>query len=37
MSRMKRIVVTVENEIGVLTDITRVLAEGGINLEDCSR
>jgi hypothetical protein len=36
MSQLKRIVVTVGNEIGVLADITRVLAEGGINLEGIS-
>ena len=33
MDRLKRIVIVAKNEVGVLADITRVLADGAINLE----
>ena len=33
MDELKRIVVTVDNEVGVIAGITSVLANGGINLE----
>ena len=33
MERLKRIVIVVRNEVGVIADITRALADGGINLE----
>ena len=33
MDRLKRIVVVANNEVGVISDITRVLADGGINVE----
>jgi hypothetical protein len=36
MSQLKRIVVTVENEIGAVAGITKALAEGGVNLEGIS-
>jgi hypothetical protein len=36
MSQLKRIVVTVENEIGAVAGITKALAEGSVNLEGIS-
>ena len=33
MDRQKRIVIVADNEVGVIAGITRVLADGGINLE----
>ena len=33
MDGLKRIVIVAKNEVGVIADITRVLADGGINLE----
>ena len=36
MNQLKRIVVTVENEIGAVAGITKALAEGGVNLEGIS-
>ena len=36
MDRQKRIVIVADNEVGVIAGITRVLADGGINLEGLS-
>ncbi len=36
LEQLKRIVVLVDNEVGVIAGITKVLADGGINLEALS-